>query len=476
MTMTDTPAPETSEPNDPAFTCAACGHKARTHSENGYGPCGAKVCAGRRSREEAGACTAFVFAEDPADNVDLDQKTTDAPEEADDPPAAAEDPDVETTETLPDDAAYAPTDAFDPSRHLRILTHTNRKTGAVTESHYLDVKWRMTWLRSASGVAEGYLPAHPKWRIEVDSLLDWSETIERGFAIFRARLWDTDPLYFDGVDDLGGNDAIPGREALLIAEGHGSQDRNDWHDFIEKAETKAIGRCLIAAGYGTAAAAEFEEGDNISEGGVAVQAQGQPGVPVPECDRGHGTGPVRLITSRFGEYEGQEIYWCGAAPDGGQKCGWSILVSDWKEQLRRAEEGDPPIEGDPGDPNEAATEAEQKEDAAPTPGESRTASSGSGTGSTASTTDSPPPASGGTQPPEPSARSRPARPTPSGGRKPLVDSGAIPSLLSQYQVQIPAVMARWEMTKAIPAEFARIMDEQGVTLEEMIKAAAEVTA
>lgn len=472
--MTDTAAPEKNEPNDPSLSCATCGHKARTHAENGYGPCGAKVCAGRRSRDEAGACTAFVFAADagiaePAENGKTAENGNAA--EPDDPPAAAEDPDVETTETLPDDAAYAPTDAFDPSRHLRILKHTNRKTGETTESHYLDVKWRMTWLRSASGVVEGYLPAHPKWRIEVDSLLDWGETIERGFAIFRARLWDTDQLYGTDDSENGITDPADGAEALLIAEGHGSQSRDDWHDFIEKAETKAIGRCLIAAGYGTAAAAEFEEGDNISEGGVAVRAQGQDAVPVPECPDGHGTGPVRLITSRFGEHEGEEIYWCAANPDGNQKCGWSILVSDWKEQLRRAEEGEPPIEGDPGDPNAGPTEAEAEE--GPTPGESPTASSASGTGSTASTTDSPPPASSGTPPPAASARSRPARPTPSGGQKPLVDSGAIPSLLAKYQIQVPAVMARWEMTRPTPEEFSRVMTEQGVTLEEMMKATAE---
>ncbi len=475
--------PSKDEPNTPTFKCAveSCGHRARTHAENGYGPCSAKSCsatrrnAGDAAEEDVAISTGFVFESDPLgtlqDEVDAANADEDAaapkPEETMDPP-----PDVETTETRPDDAAYDPSEPFDPSRHLRILRHTNRKTQEVSESHYLDVKWRMVWLRSASGVKEGYLPAHPKWRIEVDSMLSWEETLERRTAVFRARLWDTDHLYVWGDNE---EDDPPGKgEALLIAEGHGSQSQDDWHDYIEKAETKAIGRCLISAGYGTAAAAEFEEGENISEGGVAIP-QGQDATPIPECPHGHGTGPVRRIMSKFGEFEGQEIFWCAADPDGRGKCNWTISVAQWEAQLAGEDPEAEPVPGDPGDPNKAETEAEAGE--GPSAGESRTASSGSGAGPSTGSTGSAAPSASGTRPAAPSAASRTTRPAKPGPRgAPAFEQGAVPILLTKYGLQMPQVMARWEMTGANPAEIARILSENDFTLEEMFAAAAEVTA
>src|SRR6185312_9512025 len=44
------------------------------------------------------------------------------------------------------------------------------------------------------------------------------------------------------------------------ASGYGSESAGDFPDYIEKAETKAIGRALVALGYGTQFALDFEFG------------------------------------------------------------------------------------------------------------------------------------------------------------------------------------------------------------------------
>ena len=145
---------------------------------------------------------------------------------------------------------------FDPSRHLRQL---RGKGGA---SDYLDVKWRLVWLRSE----------HPDAHIATEHV-----TITSDLAIFKAQV------------------SIPGGGS---ATGYGSETARDFGDFIEKAETKALGRALIALGYGTQFAQEFGEDDVVD---VAVQ---QPGArlgetlvrpaatPAPSAPRLASTAPV----------------------------------------------------------------------------------------------------------------------------------------------------------------------------------------
>jgi len=142
---------------------------------------------------------------------------------------------------------------FDPSRHLRQL---RGKGGA---SDYLDVKWRLVWLRSE----------HPDAHIATEHV-----TITSDLAIFKARVTIPD----------GGS-----------ATGYGSETARDFGDFIEKAETKALGRALIALGYGTQFAQEFGEDDVVD---VAVQ---QPGARVGETMRPGGASqpaaPPRLASA-----------------------------------------------------------------------------------------------------------------------------------------------------------------------------------
>lgn len=98
---------------------------------------------------------------------------------------------------------------FDPTPHLRQL----RGRGGQGQD-YLDVKFRLLWLRKE----------HPDAVIETEHI-----ELTGARAIFRA----TARLPTGG-----------------IATGYGSETPEDFGDYIEKAETKAIGRALNALGYG----------------------------------------------------------------------------------------------------------------------------------------------------------------------------------------------------------------------------------
>ena len=99
---------------------------------------------------------------------------------------------------------------FDPTPYLRQLHVPGRGGGA----DYLDVKWRLLWLRKE----------HPDAEILTELVQH-----DPQMAIFKATV--TVPS--------GGK-----------ATGYGSETASDFPDFIEKAETKAIGRALNALGYG----------------------------------------------------------------------------------------------------------------------------------------------------------------------------------------------------------------------------------
>jgi len=106
---------------------------------------------------------------------------------------------------------------FDATKYLRTI-----KVRGGGQQTYLPVAARLLWLRAD----------HPDAQVITEAL----QLGEKG-AIFKATV--TLPS--------GG-----------IAVGHGSEMANDSGDFIEKAETKAIGRALTALGYGT----EFAEGQD----------------------------------------------------------------------------------------------------------------------------------------------------------------------------------------------------------------------
>jgi hypothetical protein len=104
--------------------------------------------------------------------------------------------------------------AFEPARYLT----------RVNGSDYLEVKWRLVWLRDR----------HPEAAIETE-LVSHHDNV----AVFRARI------------------AIPGGGA---ATGWGTESASDFRDYLEKAETKALGRALAALGFGTQFCPDFEFG------------------------------------------------------------------------------------------------------------------------------------------------------------------------------------------------------------------------
>jgi hypothetical protein len=112
---------------------------------------------------------------------------------------------------------------FDPARHLVRLRN----------GEYLEVKWRLVWLRTA----------HPDAHIETNMVHFDPET---KLAVFKATISLTS----------GGS-----------ATGYGSETSDDFKDFIEKAETKAIGRACAAMGFGTQHCQDFDY-DSKAEGKV----------------------------------------------------------------------------------------------------------------------------------------------------------------------------------------------------------------
>jgi hypothetical protein len=112
---------------------------------------------------------------------------------------------------------------FDPTEHLI------KVTGGAD---YLEVKWRLVWFRNE----------HPEGKIFTEV-----EEHDRhdGYARVKARV-----QYDRTMED--------GTVRTAIAESTGTEIISDFPDYLEKAETKAIGRALAALGYGTQFATDFD--------------------------------------------------------------------------------------------------------------------------------------------------------------------------------------------------------------------------
>jgi hypothetical protein len=123
---------------------------------------------------------------------------------------------------------------FNPEQHLMRV-----KGGA----QYLEVKWRLVWFREE----------HPDWGIDTKALvLD----LDKGIAVFQAHLRD--------------------EQGNLISTGTKMETARDFGDFMEKAETGAIGRALAVAGYGTQfTGVELAEGQRIVDAPVGSGSGGR---------------------------------------------------------------------------------------------------------------------------------------------------------------------------------------------------------
>lgn len=112
---------------------------------------------------------------------------------------------------------------FNPKEHMMKLKGKD----------YLEVKWRLVWFRED----------HPDYGIHTELI-----EMDDKHAVFRA--------------------AITNAEGRHVSSGTGSESVKDFGDFIEKAETKAVGRALAMLGYGTQFDPDLEEGNRIVDAPV----------------------------------------------------------------------------------------------------------------------------------------------------------------------------------------------------------------
>ena len=170
---------------------------------------------------------------------------------------------------------------FDASLHLRKL---NGK-------EYLDVKWRLLWLRSE----------HPEAAVSTELV-----THESGLALSRARV------------------RLPeGGEAT----GWGSETASDVPDYIEAAETKALGRALAVLGYGTQFCEDFD---------LSPEASTRQPAPVADAPLASPTASGRSPEARATAPQVKAIYSIGRGRKG--------LSEADVEKRCRATYGRPPAE------------------------------------------------------------------------------------------------------------------------------------
>ena len=156
---------------------------------------------------------------------------------------------------------------FNPAEHLISLKGKD----------YLQVAWRIAWFRDV----------HPDW-----SITTLAHEINKDIAIFRAAI----------TDDKG----------VEIASGYGSETPRDFSDFIEKAETKAMGRALAVAGFGTQFAPELDEGERIVDSpvdrNIQYVCQGCGNVLTPHSDGKNEYGVMQIAETTKKRY-GKTLCW-----------------------------------------------------------------------------------------------------------------------------------------------------------------------
>jgi hypothetical protein len=134
--------------------------------------------------------------------------------------------------------------SFDPAKYLT----------KVQGRDYLEVKWRLVWLRTE----------HPN--ASISTRLEHRDSNE---AIFSASV----------VLQTGGS-----------ATGWGSETPGDFGDYLEKAETKALGRALAALGFGTQFCNDHDFGADAGRVvdapvGIRSNAARQPGSGQPPTEK-----------------------------------------------------------------------------------------------------------------------------------------------------------------------------------------------
>ena len=190
----------------------------------------------------------------------------------------------ETQQVQQEQSATQSARAFNPNEHLIQL-----KSGQSTKD-YLPVQWRLVWFRALC----------PQGTIETEMLhLDLDrETEEEGWA------WNAEKRRNEKITKRANGFVIfkatvkDGKSGS--ATGTKSEKAASFPDFIEKAETGAIGRALAALGYGTQFAPELDEAHRIVDAPVersisSMNGNGSNGVSAPTANsqsNSNGNKPV----------------------------------------------------------------------------------------------------------------------------------------------------------------------------------------
>ena len=170
---------------------------------------------------------------------------------------------------------------FNPNEHLMDLKG----------KQYLQVMWRLVWFREDK----------PNWCIDTKL-----ESLTDNHAVFSAKIYDE-----NGVQKSAG---------------YGSESVKDFRDFIEKAETKAVGRALAMLGYGTQFAPEMDEGERIVDSPVAK----------PPCTCSRCKGDIKGKKSGGRIYYGKEIAEISKRTYGTVLC-WDCMAAVKQEAAEVAE-------------------------------------------------------------------------------------------------------------------------------------------
>lgn len=141
---------------------------------------------------------------------------------------------------------------------------------------YLEVKWRIVWFREE----------RPDWRIKTIPI-----TLEKDSALFNA--------------------SILNEKNEVVAMGHKLETKQGFADFVEKAETGAIGRALALCGFGTQFCGDdLDEGERIVDSPVQRTSPIATAPPVgqklrtPEPQPTPKTGPGIIS---FGKFKGKRL-------------------------------------------------------------------------------------------------------------------------------------------------------------------------
>jgi len=123
---------------------------------------------------------------------------------------------------------------MNPKEKIIKITRRDKDTGVVTQSDYLEVKWRRVWFNEE----------HPDWKILIDVKMFPENDIPKA-CLAKAEIY---------------NDK---NELVTIGWGYSTVEM--FKRFVEKACTAAEGRALASIGYGTQWAEEYYEDTDSAE-------------------------------------------------------------------------------------------------------------------------------------------------------------------------------------------------------------------